>query len=149
MYMHDWTCKEMQVGYYLMHQHDFKCCCCESSNVATCSGAVLQFQTLHNFFLSPFQFLSWPASRLLSCMAGLSVSSEVTTLPDCDLDKQDWGGATGHGMSLLFCFVSLFFFLSKRWKIPPFALAGAKRQEFLAKNESEFTCETLWLQQKL
>lgn len=28
----------------------------------------------------------------------------VTTLQDCGLDKQDWGAATGHGMSLLFLF---------------------------------------------
>lgn len=67
-------------------------------------------------------------------MAGLSVSYRVVTLPDCDLDKQDWGAATG-----LWCC----FFSTEKWNSPPYALARVNENIFLAKNKAGFTWETL------
>lgn len=64
------------------------------------------------------------------------------TYRDCDLDKQDRGAATGHGMSLLLCFVLFCFtFLLKGWNMPPSALAGAKEIIFLASHEAVYIRE--------
>ena len=92
--------------------------------------------------------VSRPAGWLLSGMAGLSVSSEVVTLPDSDSGQtglrschRTWNVPFFFFFLLLFCFT----FLMKRWKIPASSLCPSNRKHFLGNNRGwVYTRNMMW-----